>query len=114
MDDDRQVLEELNVRIGDAESSGDIAWLVGILAPEFAFRRASGTVDGAIGFVKGIKRSEPRTTEFEPIELYGNRAVVKCIVTMKTAEGDKRYHNLRLFIKHEGEWKLLAWANEPA
>jgi hypothetical protein len=28
--------------------------------------------------------------------------------------GDRDWHNLRLFVRRSGDWKLLAWANEPA
>jgi hypothetical protein len=33
---------------------------------------------------------------------------VKCIVTC----GEERFHNLRLFVRLEQQWKLLGWANE--
>jgi hypothetical protein len=29
----------------------------------------------------------------------------------KKKEGEK-FHNLRLFVRREGQWKLLGWANE--
>ena len=64
-------------------------------------------------FLEKVKRSDPRETEVESIAFYGNRAVVSCIVTLKSASGDKRFHNLRLFVYHERKWKLLGWANEP-
>src|SRR3712207_4720215 len=52
----------------------------------------------------------PRTTRvILPIKHFGNnRAVVECVVT----QGEKDYHNLRLFVRRDGQWKLLAWANE--
>jgi hypothetical protein len=46
----------------------------------------------------------------EPIQLYGDRAIVRCIV----ADGDKEFDNLRLFVRRDGQWKLLALANERA
>jgi len=115
MPDDKQVLEKLNTEIGDAESKGNLKWLTDVIAPEFAFRRASGKIDGGVGFLKAVKASEPRKTDIESIDLYGKRAIVKCIVKM----GDKKFHNIRLFVwidgqeGQEGQWKLLGWANEP-
>ncbi len=52
-----------------------------------------------------------RDTEIESIHLYGDRAVVTCIVTMPQKPPNK-YHNVRLFIRETAGWKLLGWANE--
>ena len=117
MQGDIQALEQLNIQIGIAESKGDDEsrkWLGGILAPQLAFRRANGaTFDNRDEFLKKVKPSEPhepeRVTEIVSIDLHGNRAIVTCVVSM----GDKRYHNLRLFVRHEAQWKILGWANEP-
>ena len=62
-------------------------------------------------FLDAVASGSDRDTEVESIHLYGDRAVVTCIVTMKP--GGERYHNLRLFVRREGGWKLLGWANEP-
>ena len=111
---DMDALEQLNVKVGDAESKGDGEWLASFIAPELAFRRADGTtIDNRAAFLAKVKLSDPRETTVESIELYGDRAVVKCIVTLKSTSGDKRFHNLRLFVRHDGQWKLLGWANEP-
>lgn len=114
--DDKQALEQLNIRIGIEESKGDdesCGWFDGVIAPKLAFQRANGTTfDNREEFLKNVKPSDPRETEVESIAFYGNRAVVSCIVTLKSASADQRFHNLRLFVQHEGEWKLLGWANE--
>ena len=112
MGDDKQALRELNTKIGEAENTGDREWLATILAPRLAFQRADEvrTVDDHVAFLQKVKGGGTRVTRvIEPIELYGNRAVVQCIVTVGTQE----FHNLRLFVRLEGRWKLLAWANEP-
>ena len=112
--DNKQALKKVNIRIGNAESKGDLKWLTDVVAPEFAFRRASGKIDGGVGFLKAVKPGDPRKTEIESIDLYGKRAIVKCIVKM----GDRKFHNIRLFVwidgleGKEGQWKLLGWANE--
>lgn len=118
MQNDKQAdideLTKLNVELGDAETRGDGEWLANVIAPELAFRRADRTtIDNRAAFLAKVKQSDPRETEVESIELYGDRAVVKCIVTLKSATGDERFHNLRLFVRHDGAWKLLGWANEP-
>jgi hypothetical protein len=110
--DDAHALRELNTKIGDAENRGDGEWLATILAPRLAFQRADElrTVDDQVAFLQKVKPGGTRVIRIiEPIELYGDRAIVKCIVTA----GEQAFHNLRLFVRREGQWKLLAWANEP-
>jgi hypothetical protein len=117
MQDDIRTLEQLNIRIGVEESKGDDqsrSWLAGVIAPKLAFGRADRTtIDDREDFLKKVKPSDPRETEVVSIDLHGDRAVVSCIVTLKSASGGKKFHNLRLFVRHEGQWKLLGWANEP-
>ena len=112
MMDDKQALRELNEKIGNAENDGDAEWLSTILAPKLAFQRADEerTVDDQVSFLQKVKFGGNRVTHvIEPIQLYGDRAVVQCMVKV----GDQKFHNLRLFVRREGEWKLLGWANEP-
>ncbi len=114
-DDDRALLAQLNVRIGAAETSGkpvDRDWLDGVLAPQFAFRRATGAVVDRKAYLAAVAPSEPRETDIESILLYGDRAFVSCIVTLRESNGEEpKYHNARLFIKGESGWQLLGWAN---
>ena len=115
MHDDEQALRELNVNIGDAETKGDREWLATILAPRLAFQRADAqrTIDDQVAFLQKVKPAAPgeeRVTRIiEPIEVLGNRAIVRCVVRV----GQTDFHNLRVFVRREGNWKLLAWANEP-
>ena len=106
-------LIECNIEIGAAESRGDRAWLEGALAMKLALQRANEarTIVDCKEFLEAVASGPDRVTQIKSIHLYGDRAVVTCIVTMKP-EG-QRYHNLRLFIRREGKWKLLGWANEP-
>ena len=122
MPDDYQILTRLNERIGEAEDECDYNWLNCALASGLAFRRANGSIVDKETYIQKIKADSDnmiehntesenkRTTKIiEPIEIYGERAVVRCVVRLK----DKEYHNLRLFVKGEdGGWKLLGWANE--
>ena len=109
MQDDTKKLEELNLRIGELEDEGNLAELTKIIAPEFAFRRANGEVVGGVAFLKAVKPNtgDLRHTEVASVDLQGDRAFVTCLVTM----GPNTFHNLRLFVRLEGEWKILGWAN---
>ena len=116
MQGDIEALKKLNIDIGAAEDRGDRDWLSGILAPRLAFQRADDqqTVDDQVAFLQKVKKkddsADPRKTEIiEPIDLDGDRAIVKCIVTV----GGRVFHNIRLFVRRDGQWKLLGWANEP-
>jgi hypothetical protein len=109
-------LADLNIRIGSAESKGDAeaeAFLADTIAPVLGFRRANETLADRTEYLHAVKPSDPRETTIEAIEVYGDRAVVRCVVAVKSAKGEKRFHNIRLFVKHERKWRLLGWANEP-
>ncbi len=112
MANDNEALTLLNSKINAAENTGDVKFLALVLAPALAFMRADGkTVDDAGRFLQKVSRkSEPGELVTESVEVLGNRAVVKCIVT----QGGKRYHNIRLFVRLDDQWKLLGWANEAS
>lgn len=113
MTDDERTLNDINVAIGEAEERGDREALSKVLAPRLAFQRAdaSQTVDDQVAFLQKVTAGNARVTKIiEPIEVHGHRAIVKCVVT--TADG-RAFHNIRLFVRRDGEWKLLGWANEP-
>jgi hypothetical protein len=106
---DEDALRTLNARLNEAENSGDRDFLATVLAPELAFLRADGrTVDDAGRFLQKVAPREPCEQTLEPIEVLGGRAIVRCLVT----RGDERFHNVRLFVRLDGQWKLLGWANE--
>jgi len=121
MSKDLEMLTALNIDIGNAEDTCDYEWLSCVLAPELAFRRANNVVENRHDYLQRVKgdfeklNSEKheevskRTTDLiDPIEIFGDRAIVKCVVNYK----DKNYHNIRLFVRRAGGWKLLGWANE--
>lgn len=106
---DDEALRTINARLNDAENAGDRDVLAGLLAPELAFLRADGkTVDDGGRFLQKVAQREPCQLTVEHVEVIGTRAIVKCVVTCGTA----RFHNVRLFVRIEGQWKLLGWANE--
>ena len=118
MHSDHEQLQKLNVEIGSAEARGDKAFFEELLAPVFAMRRAGGNrMDDREQFIEAVAESAERVTEVESITLFeSDRALVTCVVAMETAEGPKRFHNVRLFTRQAADapWTLLAWANEPA
>ena len=99
---DDQRLRALTVQMGDAENAGDGKWLATVLAPRLAFQRADDarTVDDRVAFLQKVKSGGTRVTKvLEPIQLFGDRAIVQSIVSV----GGKDYHNLRLFVRRDGE-----------
>jgi len=116
-----KALEELNIRIGKEESRRDpesYQWFTNMIAPALAFQRANEqlttvTREQFLESVEPLELGEDpppgRETEVESISFYRNRAVVTCIVTM---DDGRRFHNLRLLVRRDNEWKLLGWANE--
>ena len=109
---DQELLVRLNLDINDAENRGDRDFLAGVLAPKLAFQRANSerTVDDGDAFLLKVLPGGERTIRIlDPIQLFGDRAVVQCVVT----QGGGDYHNLRLFVRRADGWKLLGWANAP-
>jgi hypothetical protein len=116
MPHDDEGLRALNVEIGHAEARGDKRFFEDLLAPAFAMRRATGKVEDRKSFIDAVRESDARSTEINSVTPFeSNRALVVCAVAMVTPEGEKHFHNVRLFSREEpgSPWKLLAWANEP-
>lgn len=116
MQEDREKLKKLNIRIGEAESAGDADYLGTVIAPKLAFRRVNGECVDRDQFIKAVKKGVARQTEIERIDILGpNRAIVTCFVTQSTESKPNRTHNARLFIRdNDKQWKVLGWANESA
>jgi hypothetical protein len=110
MNSDIEALKDLNARIIEAENSGGREWLASILAPRLVIQRADGTVDDQVTFLQKVQPGGDRISRIiEPIRLYGDRAIVQFVVTTR----GRRIDNLQLFVRRDGEWKLLGWANAP-
>lgn len=96
-------LEAINIRFGFEESARDQTsydWFVSIIAPEFAFQRADSkkTINNRCDFlriVEPLKYDDPksvsRETKVESIEIYGDQAVVECVVTFDGGAGEDAY-----------------------
>jgi hypothetical protein len=108
MQEEIQELLSLNQEINAAENNGNLKHLEERITSLFAFRRRDGTIVNRDTFLQN-PRSGNREIRIESIQVYGNRAVVTCIVT----DSGVSTHNIRLFTKEGGNWMLLGWANEP-
>ncbi|MGH9238144.1 MAG: hypothetical protein ACRD3G_08910 [Vicinamibacterales bacterium] len=97
MTDDEQILNDINVAIGEAEERGDREALAKVLAPRLAFQRAdaSQTVDDQVAFLQKVTAGNARVTKIiEPIEVHGHRAIVKCVVDHRRRTGVPQYPSL--------------------
>ena len=106
MRNDIEALIRLNDDITEAENAGDLARLGGFIAQKLAFQRRDRSVVDRDALLLTPKPGR-RALRVESIQLYGDRAVVACMVT----DGDLVTHNLRLFVIEGEDWKLLGWAN---
>ena len=113
-------LISLNDRIAEAENRGadaeSRAFLDSILAPVFAFRRASGALMDRAGYLSRLASGGDRgVLGSYDITLAGEyRAIVSCRIQMKVGNILREFDNLRVFVRNEDmAWQLLAWANEP-
>jgi hypothetical protein len=119
--EDIERLTELNVTIGEHETAADekaVQFFEDLLAPIFAFKRID-KIQKRKDFFENLKPGSPRTTLVKEVMIFGDRAVVTCVVTMN----GQNYHNIRLFYLEEPSgrgagptygWKLLGWANGHA
>ena len=110
---DLESLLRVNESINAAEIAGARDAIAKLLAPQLAFQRAdpAKTVDDRETFLRKVpeKQGDRSMRIVEPVQLFGDRAIVQCVIT----QGGREYHNLRLFVRRDGDWKLLGWANEP-
>jgi len=124
-------LIKLNKELALRENAGDIDWFENVLAPEIAFRRASGVIIDREAFLSALKNPSNTLRSYEQtegVEITENLAVFKCIISTtspsdnnsgKTEPADnviKKFRNIRLFVKQrfkdDSRWVLLGWANE--
>lgn len=96
-----------NEKINEEENSGNVKELGKYVASELAFQRRNGTIVNRSTFLNPNPGN--RTIQIESVHVYGNRAVVTCVVT----DSGVVTHNIRLFVKEGSEWRVLGWANEP-
>jgi hypothetical protein len=112
-------LEQLNIRIGEAEFSRDADFLNDILADELVFRRANGTIVTKEFFLTELKKLENTFTflhsEDIKVAIIGENSLVSLIVHTKgrrgEAEFEGRFRNLRIFIRREDKWQCIVWFN---
>lgn len=108
MPTDVEQLLLLNQELTVAENGGDMRRLAELVAPALAFRRRSGELVGREQFLVAPRPGE-RVLNVEAVQVYGERALVACVVT----DAGVATHNLRLFTRRDGKWLVMGWANQP-
>ena len=114
-----EFLEQLNIRIGDAELRRDELFLRNILAPELVFRRASGKIvtksDYLAELVKPENTYEYLESENVKVAVNGENALVSLLVRAKGRRGETEFEgefqNLRVFVKQAEKWCCVVWFN---
>lgn len=108
MQGDIEALIQRNEAITVAENAGNLSELAKYIAPQLAFLRSDGSFVDREAFLQA-SRPGRRELRIDSVQVFGARAVVAC----KVMDAGVVTHNLRLFVKEQGEWTLLGWANEP-
>ena len=111
MSDDKQALRDSTSRFPTPRTAATRPGSPRSWHPDWRFsaRIPARTIDDQVAYLQKVSSGGPRVTQsIDPIEIHGDRAIVKCMVSI----GEEKLHNVRLFIRCDGEWKLLAWANE--
>lgn len=111
-------LQELNLKIAEAENQKDAQFFANLLSEKLLFRRANGAVIGKAEFLEDLQKPNPFTERvagsIEVIEdpAVSGRALVTLIVRTSKADGAKQYfRNIRFFTRTAAGWELDAWYN---
>jgi|SRR6266568_1006652 len=113
-----QELRRLNEDIRVNEQAGEVKFFDELLADNFLFRRANGSIVDKRQYLDGLASVtqnpyERLDTVVENVSLDGDSGVVNVFVIAKrkTMEHPAVFKNVRVF-SHEGEnWKLIMWVN---
>ena len=105
----RQLLQDLAV---GHRANGDAKELERLYADEFTTTNASGQVlDKAAVIaarVSGRIRSESYEFDDISIQIYGDIAIAKTSERIEGTPVSGRFHHLRVFIRRDGRWQMLA------
>jgi len=113
-----QELRRLNEEIRVKEQAGEVAFFDELLADNFLFRRADGTIvdkrhylgDLALVAENPYERLE---SVVENMTLDGGSGVVNVLVIAKRKKMDRAavFQNVRVFSHEDENWKLIMWVN---
>jgi hypothetical protein len=117
--DDRRELQELNVKIGEAEKGRDADFLRTVLADDLYFRRASGVVVDRATYLVDLAKPENTyeylVSEDVAVTVYESTAVASLRVRAKGTKDNTPfegvYRNTRLFLKQPEGWRCAVWFN---
>ena len=113
-----QELRQLNKEIGVKEQAGEVPYFDELLADNFLFRRADGTIvdkhrylgDLALVAENPYERLEMVVENVTPDEDSG---VVNALVLAKREKMERAavFQNVRVFSRQGENWKLIMWVN---
>lgn len=114
-----EFLEQLNIRIGDAELRRDELFLKNILADDLVFRRADGKIVSKEEYLAELVKSENTYDYLESenvkVAVNDENALVSLSVRAKGRRGEiefeGKFQNLRVFVKQAEKWCCVVWFN---
>lgn len=113
-----QELRRLNEEIRVKEQAGEVAFFDELLADNFLFRRADGTIVDKrhyLGDLALVAKNPYERLEsvVESVILDGGSGVVNVLVLAKRKKMERAavFQNVRVFIRQGENWKLIMWVN---
>jgi hypothetical protein len=113
-----QELRRLNEEIRVKEQAGEVPYFGGLLADNFLFRRADGTIVDKRHYLDGLASLAENPYErleavVENVTLDGGSGVVNVLVLAKRKKMDHAavFQNVRVFSRQGENWKLIMWVN---
>ncbi len=113
-----QELRILNKDIGANEQAGEVKFFDELLATNFIFRRADGSIVDKHQYLDSLKLIEENPYEqldavIEQVTLNKESAVAEVIVIAKrkSMKRSAAFRNVRVFRRESENWKLVMWVN---
>jgi len=113
-----QELRRLNKEIGVKEQAGEVPYFDKLLADNFLFRRADGTIVDKRHYLGDLalvaeNPYERLDTVVENVTLDGDSGVVNVLVIAKRKNMERAalFKNVRVFNRKGESWKLIMWVN---
>jgi hypothetical protein len=116
---EREILINTTRSVAEWEQQRDAAakhQLDELIAQDFIFRRADGSVVGKAEFIAGLDGPSPfssRRSEDIAVTVTGSRALAVLTVVTARADGTLgRFRNVRAFARTASGWSLDVWFND--
>lgn len=109
-------LKKLNRDTFKAEDDANREPLERILADDFRIIRSNLIIEDKPAMLCRVaadtsQRKREVDDESEDVKIYGDSAVITCLITLKEKNGDVvgRFWNTKVFGRREGAWRCLVW-----